>query len=196
MSKDIEDFKIKLIKENSGSIVYIFNSPVIQREYADLIIEAVDLMSAVEELWGYKIDDFNFMWLLNKIGEIIYFSEKIITLTRMYDFDINRLINTTEPVKIQLIKDYQDKCNVFCLKYKDDKTIYEALFRMDKFDNDLKGNPAWIEAVSQFKKRLEEFKNMTLKVFKENNITPKDLSKYPALKKSYKSYLKQDNENS
>lgn len=59
MSKDIEDFKIKLIKENSGSIVYIFNSPVIQREYADLIIEAVDLMSAVEELWGYKIDDFN-----------------------------------------------------------------------------------------------------------------------------------------
>jgi hypothetical protein len=190
----IEKYKTKLVKESKSSIVYIFYSPVIKREFEKLVLDTLYITAAINELLGYKIKNTDITALLKKRGDIIYSASKIIKHTKIYNFkfDIEFFIHTELDKKLHIINKFKEKCSVFSINSFEDKIICDALYRIDRFDSHFlnQKNLNWIETINNFKENMKSFIDTTFELFENRGVEDKDLINYPSLKKRYKAYLK------
>ncbi len=189
--------KIQVVRENpANSVVYVFNSPIIRDRFAKITREAAYIKEAVMELWGFQIGDEDKKAIEEKFNKVLETARKIIEFTKEFgDVDYSKLLATAVNTKIRLINRVNSPMvEVFVSNDEDEDILFEALIRIDTFNDRIKrSNKAkeWIELLNEFEKALKELKDFTFNIFKDK-VRAKYLIKWTSLRNEFRRFLKEN----
>lgn len=187
--------KIQLVRENPNTaIVYMFKSQVIKEKFSKNVREAASIKDATIDLWGYLLDDTDKNTIEEKFNKVVEIAKKIIDLSnKVKSFDYASLMTKSAGEKIRFIQEKDNPLvDVFIPKSKEDDILFEALFRIDAFDADMKRSEyskEWMETLKEFEKALKELEETAFTIFKEK-IRAKHLTPYQELRFVFKMWLK------
>ena len=149
-------------------------------------------------MWGYVLFDEDKAKIDEGFERVKGLAQKIIEISKEFgEFDYTQLVTTGVNQKIRLIQKFDSPLvEVFIPQNEDEDVIFEALFRIDKFDDVAKRNPQkskeWIELLREYEEALKNFKEEAFKLFQEK-IRAKHLIKYPGLRNEFRRWLKENN---
>jgi len=198
--KDLIEFrinqKLRLLENNSNTIIYEFNNPAIRERYLYPLRQIVLVGNILKEFWGFEISTEEVKEYNRKVKDVVEYAKDVIDLAndlgrRYTDFRFSDLLDMRKVEKEKLVKNNRNIIEVFILETKESEYLYESLTLIDKYDLPIKQNndfevvEKWLNKLKQYEDKLTEVANYGILKVKEK-IPLKKLGRYRAIQNQIK----------